>query len=61
MVSRWGKDPHMRPYLRPATIFHNGEGKRQFEGYLNGGPGNGQQPRAEKTSVDMELEGALFG
>ena len=34
MVYHWN-DPRMAAYLRPATLFRNGKGKRQFESYLN--------------------------
>lgn len=58
MVAKWGEDPRMWDYLRPATLFNNGEGKRQFESYLNTTPaGIAKKPVNQADDELSELMG----
>ena len=58
MVSKWGSDPRMSDYLRPSTLFNNGEGKRQFESYLNTTPTGGIKKPENKADDELsELMG----
>jgi uncharacterized phage protein (TIGR02220 family) len=54
-VSKWGKDPKMREYLRPETLF----APKHFESYLNDDSPADQSGSALKVhtrtaSLDME-------
>ncbi len=59
-VSRW-KGTEWAQYLRPATLFNNGDGKRQFEGYLNAAPIKNGLTRPQRSTVDQRLEELIDG